>query len=90
MAEIQRGIAAIERWPAPSRRFEQTATQCVLQQVETHERLDIRPIAIAGTHLAPMQLDLASPIDHHLVIAPMRPAMERKANPARGAFCRRQ
>jgi hypothetical protein len=48
VAEIQSGIGG---WrPAPSRGIQQT-TQRALQQVETHKRLDIRPVAMPGTHL---------------------------------------
>jgi hypothetical protein len=77
MAEIQRGIALVERHPTPATRIEQAAAQRPLQQIEPHQRLVVGRAIVAGTAPLPSRLDLPDALQHELVVLPMWPAVQR-------------
>jgi hypothetical protein len=83
VAEIQCGIAAVERRSPPAPVIEQTPAQRTLEQAQSHQHFAQRGIALPGL---PARFDLPQPFQHHFVVASMRPSMHRQPHPHCGFF----
>lgn len=61
--------------------IQQPAAQSTLQQINAGERRMQRGPLVPPLPCPPARLDLAQPFDHHLVVAAVRPAVERQPHP---------
>jgi hypothetical protein len=68
----------------PAGRVQQAAPQCGLQHGEPEQRLLPRLARETGLMGGPAAFDLADPLDDHLVVMPVRPAVERQRQAPRG------
>ncbi len=85
MAEIQRGIAGVERHPRPIARIKEAPPQRALQQIEPHQRHVVGLSALVPI-ARPVRLDLADAFEHKFIVGAMRAAMQGHADTARDIF----